>query len=74
MAAHFKVKVDANFCKSCELCVAACPKKIMVISEKKNTLGFKLAECTDENLCTGCLACALVCPDVAVEIVRKEKA
>ena len=74
MPAHFKIRVDASRCKSCELCVVACPKKIMAVSDKKNELGFKLAICTDENVCTGCLACAQVCPDVAIEIVRQEKA
>ncbi|NTV52960.1 MAG: 4Fe-4S binding protein [Candidatus Firestonebacteria bacterium] len=74
MAAHFKVKVDAKRCKSCELCVAVCPKNIIVISEKKNEQGFRLAVCQDEDACTGCLACAQVCPDVAIEIVRKEQA
>jgi len=73
MPAHFKVKVDASRCKSCELCVAVCPKKIMAISEGKNELGFRLAVCTGEGACTGCLACAQVCPDVAIEITRKEK-
>ena len=74
MPAHFKVKVDACRCKSCELCVAACPKKIIKISDQKNELGFRLAVCVDESTCTGCLACAQVCPDVAIEIVRREKA
>ena len=73
MPAHFQVKVDACRCKSCELCVAVCPKKIIKISDQKNELGFRLAECSDEAACTGCLACAQVCPDVAIEITRKEK-
>ncbi len=68
----FKVRVDARRCKSCELCVAACPKKIMLISDRKNEQGFRVAACRDEKTCTGCLACALVCPDVAIEIVRVE--
>jgi 2-oxoglutarate ferredoxin oxidoreductase subunit delta len=72
MPAHFEVKVDASRCKSCELCIAVCPKKIIALSEKKNDLGFRLAICTDESTCTGCLACAQVCPDVAIEIFRKD--
>jgi 2-oxoglutarate ferredoxin oxidoreductase subunit delta len=72
MPAHFRVKVDPNLCKSCELCIAVCPKKIMVISDQKNDLGFRLALCTDHSACTGCMACALVCPDVAIEIIRTE--
>lgn len=68
----FKVKVDARRCKSCELCVAVCPKKIMEISDRKNEQGFWLAVCVDESVCTGCLACAQVCPDVAIEILKTE--
>ena len=68
----FKVKVDSRRCKSCELCVVACPKKIMLISDRKNELGFKVADCSDESKCSGCLACCQVCPDVAIEIVKVE--
>ncbi|MEW6515305.1 MAG: 4Fe-4S dicluster domain-containing protein [candidate division FCPU426 bacterium] len=64
----FRVKVDPRRCKSCELCLAVCPKKIMVITHERNEHGFHVAACRDERECTGCLACALVCPDVAIEI------
>jgi 2-oxoglutarate ferredoxin oxidoreductase subunit delta len=70
---RFQVKVDARRCKSCELCVPACPKNIMVISDAKNELGFKVAICKNEADCTGCLACAQVCPDLAIEITKTEK-
>ena len=73
MPNSYRVKVDARRCKSCELCVPACPKKIMVITGKKNELGFKIAGCRDEALCTGCLACALVCPETAIDIVKVKK-
>lgn len=73
MPAHFKVKVIASRCKSCELCLAVCPKKIIAISDKKNELGFRLAVCTDEGACTGCLACSQICPDVAIEIIREDR-
>ncbi len=72
MPNRFKIKVDPIFCKSCELCVVACPKKIMKISDKKNDRGFSLAVCMDEEACIGCMACAEVCPDVAIEIIRLE--
>jgi len=68
----FRVTVDGRRCKSCELCVAACPKKIMIISDQKNELGFRVAACQNAGLCTGCAACAQVCPDVAIEIFKLE--
>jgi 2-oxoglutarate ferredoxin oxidoreductase subunit delta len=73
MAKKFTVKVDARRCKSCELCIPVCPKKIMLISDRKNELGFRVAACVDESACTGCLACAQVCPEVAIEIYREDE-
>lgn len=68
----YRVKVDPDKCKSCQLCVAACPKKIMKLSDKKNSRGFEIAICVDEDLCIGCQACAQVCPDVAIEIDKED--
>ncbi len=69
----FKIKIDEALCKSCGLCLGVCPKKIMVISERKNRLGFRVAACVDEKKCTGCMACAQVCPDIAIEIFQEEQ-
>jgi 2-oxoglutarate ferredoxin oxidoreductase subunit delta len=68
----FRVKVESFRCKACELCVAACPKKIMILTSEKNDQGFTVAACSSESGCTGCLACALVCPDAAIEIYKEE--
>lgn len=68
----YRVKVEPRRCKSCELCLVVCPKKIMRLSGTKNELGFRVAECFDEPACIGCLACAQVCPDVAIEILKEE--
>lgn len=67
----FRVKIDPDKCKSCRLCIAACPKNIMSLSEQKNVQGFELAVCIDEEKCIGCKACAEVCPDVAIEIIKE---
>lgn len=64
-----KVKFDSARCKSCGLCIEACPKKILRISEDAmNAKGYRTAEITDEKECIGCMSCALVCPDCAIEI------
>ena len=64
-----KVKFNSARCKSCELCINACPKKILRISKNKmNLKGYRTAEIIDEDSCIGCMSCALVCPDCAIEI------
>jgi len=68
----YHVTIDPKRCKSCELCVAICPRKIIIISDQTNELGFRVAVCSDESKCTGCQACAQVCPDVAIEIFKEQ--
>lgn len=65
-------KIEINFerCKGCELCVAACPRKIVAIGAKSNNKGYFVATCTDNSQCTGCAACANMCPETAIEVER----
>jgi 2-oxoglutarate ferredoxin oxidoreductase subunit delta len=49
----------------------ACPKEIIVISEKSNGRGYFPAG-TDNRGCTGCTACAVICPDAVIEVYRDE--
>lgn len=69
----FYLKIDPRRCKSCELCLEACPKHILILADEKNELGFRTAACAKPDECTGCLACALVCPDAAIEVYKKEE-
>jgi 2-oxoglutarate ferredoxin oxidoreductase subunit delta len=65
-----KVVFNEERCKGCGLCILACPKKSIVISEKINNQGFTVA-CLDEKdqgRCTGCALCAEMCPDVVIEV------
>ena len=53
-----KVTIDANVCKGCELCVAACPKHIIALSaDKLNAKGYHPACVIDIEQCIGCAAC-----------------
>lgn len=67
------VKINTERCKSCELCVHACPKKILGIGEVANGKGYYAVEIKDQSECIGCAFCALICPDLAFEVYREEK-
>ncbi len=58
-------------CKGCGLCVEFCPKKIIVLGEHFNSLGFHPATVTNMERCTGCGICAWMCPDVVIEVEHK---
>ena len=67
-----KIKIDAELCKGCGLCVLYCPKKCIVISQKSNKKGYFPAKSIG-NECTGCMICAIICPDVVIEVSRDVK-
>lgn len=71
--AAYTVIFDSERCKGCELCVDACPKKILALSQTNiNIHGFHPAEITDKTKCTGCKFCFLMCPDLAVTVLRED--
>jgi 2-oxoglutarate ferredoxin oxidoreductase subunit delta len=57
-------------CKGCSLCTTACPKKIVVLSDRFNAKGYRVATCSDESKCIGCCLCAKTCPDVVIEVYK----
>jgi 2-oxoglutarate ferredoxin oxidoreductase subunit delta len=66
-----RIIVDENLCKGCEMCVIACPKKIVRLSKDKITSkGYHPAEQFDAEKCTGCAFCAIMCPDVAITVEK----
>ncbi|MFO7636744.1 MAG: 4Fe-4S binding protein [Clostridia bacterium] len=63
-----KVHVYEDKCKSCGLCIAACPKKIIVRKGCINQLGYHPVEISDHEKCTRCAMCATACPDLVLEV------
>jgi len=57
-------------CKGCELCIAACPPNVLVMSHEVNTSGFAFPLLLAG--CTGCRACLNVCPDFVFEVYKYE--
>jgi 2-oxoglutarate ferredoxin oxidoreductase subunit delta len=67
-----RVVIDDTKCKSCYLCIDACPKKVLKISDKTGKTGnFVVKFQDDEGKCTGCKSCATVCPDLAITEVYR---
>ncbi len=65
-----RIAIDADRCKACELCVAACPKGCIEIGTAINGQGYAAAVFARPDDCTGCAVCAECCPDVCIEVWR----
>lgn len=65
-----KVTFDKALCKSCGLCVEACPKNIVTIGKEMNNKGYFAAEVSEADMskCIGCAFCATMCPDSVIEV------
>ena len=65
------VKFNEELCKACNLCIAACPKKIVALAtDRINSKGFQPATVTDLSACIGCAFCAIMCPDVVITVEK----
>lgn len=67
-----RVTFNEDYCKSCELCVSICPKKIIKMREELNRQGYHPAFVRDEDqaLCISCALCARMCPDAVIEVKK----
>lgn len=61
----FRITINDEWCKGCEICVAFCPKKVLIMEKDK----VKVA---DPDACTGCQLCEIYCPDFAIKIDRQK--
>jgi 2-oxoglutarate ferredoxin oxidoreductase subunit delta len=69
-----KVVIDAERCKGCALCVAACSLSLIRMSKGLNRKGVHFAGFDGEDRCTGCTHCALMCPEAAIEVLEVQEA
>ena len=65
-----KLMFNEAYCKGCSLCINACPKKILRLSERTNAKGYNVAECINMDDCIGCANCATMCPDCVITVER----
>lgn len=68
-APHPIINVDE--CKGCGRCIAACPKKVLRLSDHLNCKGVIPAEYTGQG-CIGCGICFYNCPEPYAIAVQKK--
>ena len=68
-----KLVFRADRCKGCELCVNACPMKILKLDAVAvNRKGYHPISVTDPDKCIACASCALMCPDGIINVYVEE--
>lgn len=66
------IVLDKKKCKSCYLCIDACPKGLIKKGTETGITGNFVVKFEDKNNeCLGCKCCALTCPDLAITEVYK---
>jgi 2-oxoglutarate ferredoxin oxidoreductase subunit delta len=65
------VNIDTRVCKGCELCIVACPPRVLVMSDNVNELGYRYPRLLAG--CTGCLACLQICPDFVFDVFKYDE-
>lgn len=66
-----KLTFNSDLCKSCSLCVEACPKGLLYIDTSVlNAKGYNPAAIRNESECIGCAICAKMCPDCIIKVER----
>jgi 2-oxoglutarate ferredoxin oxidoreductase subunit delta len=66
------VVIDVQACKGCDLCIAACPPGVLVMTTQEvNERGYRYPRLRPG--CTGCKACSQICPDFVFQVYKYER-
>jgi len=63
-----RITIERDLCKGCELCVHACPQKVLDMGRDLNAKGYFYARVAEQRRCIGCRLCCIMCPDVAIRM------
>ena len=69
---QFKIFIDEDFCKGCNICVELCNLDVFDISEQINNKGYYVPIPARLENCNGCQICELSCPELSVILVEEE--
>jgi len=61
-----EIIINEAWCKSCEICVEFCPRKVL-------EMGKFYPRVADPGRCTACQMCELLCPDFAIRVIKPPK-
>ena len=61
-----EVKINPDWCKSCGICVAFCPRQVL-------EMGMFSAQVVHPEACSGCRMCESLCPDFAITVTISEQ-
>ncbi|MCI8474026.1 MAG: 4Fe-4S binding protein [Oscillospiraceae bacterium] len=67
MENRLELKLQTERCKSCGLCVTACPQGALSIGSSSNSAGYKCVA-LDKKKCITCGICYTACPDYVFTI------
>ena len=63
------VVIDVEACKGCDLCIDACPPRVLVMTtHEHNSRGYRYPVLLPG--CTGCKACSQICPDFVFQVYK----
>ncbi len=66
------IKIDADLCTGCGICIRFCPKDVLESSEELNRYDNHLTKVARVEDCIVCRRCELYCPDFAISVEEEE--
>ena len=64
------IVVNTERCKGCNLCIVACPAKVLDLDKQVNSKGYHFAYMKNPDDCIGCANCGYVCPDGCITVYK----
>jgi 2-oxoglutarate ferredoxin oxidoreductase subunit delta len=64
------VVIDVEACKGCDLCIDACPPRVLTMTDADTVNGRGYRYPVLSPGCTGCRACSQICPDFVFQVYK----